>query len=66
MRDRIKARNDLLSLHFDMLMEADSRGEPIDLAQLDLLYSEMAFLADLTRTIAAARLVDALEFAVAQ
>jgi hypothetical protein len=47
-----------------MLIEADSRGEDIDVRQLDLIYSEMDFLAGLMRTIAADRI--ALELSVSQ
>ena len=63
-RKRIEARSNLLSLHLDMLIEADGRGEAVDLAQLELIYSEMEFLAGLMRTIAAGRI--ALELSVSR
>jgi hypothetical protein len=48
---RLEARRSILVAHLDMLLEAQERGEDIDPVQLDLLASEMLFLADLYRTM---------------
>lgn len=48
---RLDERRSLLMAHLAMLEEATERGEPWNSVQLDLIHSEMFFLADLYRTM---------------
>jgi hypothetical protein len=48
---RLEDRRQVLAAHMEMLLEADARGEGMDVPQLDLVHSEMVWLADMACTL---------------